>query len=112
MGIKSMFSANVTTKLVSMLLTFAFIPVVVVSIAVYVSFQDIKENAAVNFENAAITIADKIDRNLFERYGDVQAFGLNRVIHNREHWYKKGEETPLVETMNQYVSTYGIYTMT
>jgi len=42
----------------------------------------------------------------------VQAFGLNRVIHNREHWYKKGEETPLVETMNQYVSTYGIYTMT
>ncbi|MDH5435471.1 MAG: methyl-accepting chemotaxis protein [Gammaproteobacteria bacterium] len=112
MSIKNIINANVTTKLVSLLLAFAIVPVIVVSIAIYISFQDIKENAAVNFENAAVTIADKIDRNLFERYGDVQAFGLNRVIHDKEHWYKNGVETPLVETMNQYVSTYGIYTLT
>ncbi len=112
MNIKNIFNVNVTTKLVSMLLVFAVVPVVVVSIAVYNSFQHIKDEVAVSFEEAAINIADKVDRNLFERYGDVQAFGLNRVIHDREYWYKLGEETPLVETMNQYVATYGIYSMT
>lgn len=60
----------------------------------------------------AVQLADRIDRNLFERYGDVQAFALNRVVHDRTQWYQQGADTDLVHTMNQYVATYGIYSLT
>jgi methyl-accepting chemotaxis protein len=55
---------------------------------------------------------DTIERNLFERYGDVQAFGLNSVVHDVEHWYKRGETNPIVTAMNNYVTCYGIYSVT
>jgi hypothetical protein len=34
----------------------------------------------------AVSIGDTIDRNLFERYDDVQAFGLNAAAANPEYW--------------------------
>lgn len=106
-------NAGVTVKLVALLLAFAILPMAIISVSIYNSFQDIKEQAAVNFEVAAVTIADKIDRNLFERYGDVQAFGLNHAIFNRDSWYKtNAEQNPIVDTMNQYVNKYGIYFLT
>ncbi len=106
-------NAGVTVKLVSLLLAFAILPMAVISYSVYSSFKGIEDQAATNFEEVAVTIADKIDRNLFERYGDVQAFGLNHAIFNRDSWYKKGaEENPIVDAMNQYVNKYGIYFLT
>ncbi|MBY0408526.1 MAG: hypothetical protein K2Q01_12610, partial [Rickettsiales bacterium] len=50
-----------------------------------------------------------IDRNLFERYGDVQAFGQNRAAYNPAHWGNPSEENPLVSAINSYISNYGIY---
>ena len=48
-----------------------------------------------------------IDRNFFERYGDVQAFGLNRAISGTKPW---SEERPeIVSVMNSYVEKYGLY---
>ena len=102
---------GVTTKLVSLLMVFAVIPLTIVTIAVFISFGDIKNRAGDIFHDNAEVIADKIDRNLFERYGDVQAFALNHVIYDESNWYKGGEN-PMVETMNNYVSAYGIYTLT
>jgi uncharacterized protein YoxC len=63
-------------------------------------------------QSEAVQLADKIDRNLFERYGDVQAFGLNRIIlDKRNQWYlKNGNE--IADVMNDYVATYGIYSLT
>ncbi|MBX7136916.1 MAG: methyl-accepting chemotaxis protein [Oligoflexia bacterium] len=65
------------------------------------------------FENIARSLTDTIDRNLFERYGDVQAFGYNEVVHDRAHWYTPGASAnPIVEAMNKYVVAYGLYDLT
>ena len=59
---------------------------------------------------SAVELSDKIDRNLFERYGDVQAFGLNHVILDSASWYKPGEQdNKIVDVMNKYVVAYGMY---
>jgi hypothetical protein len=42
-----------------------------------------RERAADRLRETAGHLADKVDRNLFERYGDVQAFGLNDVVLER-----------------------------
>ena len=52
-----------------------------------------------------------IDRNLFERYGDVQAITENRAAHDSENWNNQSEENPLVQAMNAYMKNYGLYKM-
>lgn len=62
--------------------------------------------------SAATTITQRIERNLFERYGDAQAFGLNQVVLDRKSWYQVGDENPIVTAMNSYMATYSpIYEM-
>ena len=57
-------------------------------------------------------MADKIDRNLFERYGDVQAFGFNAVVEDRSQWYKVGAaNNRIVDRTNAYVAAYGMYVL-
>ena len=41
------------------------------------------EETAQGYQRTAASIGDTIDRNLFERYGDVQAFGANRAVFDR-----------------------------
>jgi len=108
-GAKTRF--GLTPKLVTLLLIFALVPMVVIGASVMISFNDIKDQASTRFMNEAINIADKIDRNLFERYGDVQAFGLNEIVQERSNWYKP-EQNAIADAMNRYVSTYGIYYLT
>ncbi len=86
------------------------IPLASVMILTQVSFKDIRRLNASSLQNMAESIADKIDRNLFERYGDVQAFGLNSILRDQSHWYKS--ESPIVSAMNNYVDTYDIYYLT
>lgn len=59
----------------------------------------------------ATDVADKIDRNLFERYGDVQAFGYNTALHDEENWYHSDGDSPLVRAMNKYIIAYGVYSL-
>lgn len=49
-----------------------------------------------------------LNRNLFERNGDVQAFALNPLARDPTVWRKPGAG-PLVEAMNGYVRLYGMY---
>ena len=74
--------------------------------------QPIGESNAQQYGAIAADIADKIDRNLFERYGDVQAFGVNSVVRDRDDWGKVGEENSIARAMNRYVQLYGVYTLT
>ncbi len=102
---------GLTPKLVALLLVFACIPTIVVAFIGYDATTDMEDGVGARFEATAISIADKIDRNLFERYGDVQAFATNRIVHERDNWYNK-EENELIRAMNDYVATYGIYYLT
>jgi len=86
------------------------LPLLAVFILNKISFEEIRNLNASNLQTAAEEIGDKIDRNLFERYGDVQAFGLNTVLRNRDSWYLK--DSPIVTAMNSYVDTYDIYYLT
>ncbi len=97
-------------KQVILYLMIGMVPLGAVMIMSNIAFNDIRNINAGSLRSVAENIADKIDRNLFERYGDVQAFGLNTILRNRDHWYKA--ESPIVSAMNNYVDTYDIYFLT
>ncbi|AOS45616.1 Biofilm dispersion protein BdlA [Lacunisphaera limnophila] len=58
---------------------------------------------------AASNIQATMDRNLFERYGDVQAFGLNTVAHRDLTNLGEAERAELTTVINNYVKAYGCY---
>jgi len=59
-----------------------------------------------DMQTTASTIGKKIDRNLFERYGDVQAFGVNAATRNTTNWYSHDANNPLISAMNSYMTNY------
>jgi methyl-accepting chemotaxis protein len=66
-----------------------------------------------NLALIANSLADRVDRNLFERYGDVQAFGTNEAIYDGNSWYKTSEkDNGIVTAMNAYVDLYDMYYLT
>ena len=70
----------------------------------------VADETARGYQATAASIADTIDRNLFERYGDVQAFGANRAVLDRASWYVPGGDRNLVASAaNRYAQLYGIY---
>jgi methyl-accepting chemotaxis protein len=97
------------TLLTTICLTFALVPLSVIMLVSWRAANDVAQSNAQEYAAIAGTVGDKIDRNLFERYGDVQAFGLNAVIHNQDSWGKTGDENPIVRAMNQYIDLYDVY---
>ncbi len=100
---------KIAPKLVAVLLVFGMLPAVAIY-GVYVSSEEKFELAFRKpSEQLAVGIGDTIDRNLFERYGDVQAFALNTAVQNTENWRNPTDANPLVSSMNGYMTGYGIY---
>jgi methyl-accepting chemotaxis protein len=54
-------------------------------------------------------LQDQIDRNLFERYGDVQAFALNAAVHRDLSTLSPEAREGLVKLLDSYVLNYGCY---
>ncbi|MBI5060032.1 methyl-accepting chemotaxis protein [candidate division KSB1 bacterium] len=104
---------SLTQRLVITILVFGLVPIVVLSAVNLWTIDRLKGRVGVQYQNWACSIADKIDRNLFERYGDVQAFGVNEVVRDRSCWYRGGAKAnSLIAAMNQYVALYGMYYLT
>jgi methyl-accepting chemotaxis protein len=101
------------TKVAAALLAFGVAPLLVVGAIVARAGRDVQLQAAATLQTVAENVADKIDRNLFERYGDVQAFGYNNAALDTARWYRP-DATPgaLVARMDQYVRAYGLYALT
>jgi methyl-accepting chemotaxis protein len=59
------------------------------------------QNAQASLEQQAVALADKIDRNLFERYGDAQAFAF--------HPGARGTQNQAAATANFFIQAYGLY---
>jgi methyl-accepting chemotaxis protein len=102
---------SVRYKLGLLILVFGLVPAGIIGFLGYRSTVVAEENSYDRMREYAESIADKIDRNLFERYGDVQAFGTNQSVQKREDWYLTDAETALVRAMNQYVNLYDIYSL-
>ncbi|MBP7253540.1 MAG: HAMP domain-containing protein [Alphaproteobacteria bacterium] len=100
---------SVRTKLVILLVVFAIVP----TVAMYSVFankeEEIRQMAEDTLRDSTKTIGELIDRNLFERYGDVQAFGYNTAAYDSAHWSKPSAENPLIVAMDNYVKAYGFY---
>ncbi len=104
---------GLTPKLVALLVVFAVVPMGIVAYIGFDASHEIAATAGVRFQVVAENIADKVDRNLFERYGNVQAFVKNRIVNERYNWYTpRADDNEIVRTMNEYVATYGIYSLT
>ncbi len=102
-------NVEISPKRVALLLVFGLTP----ALAVFGVFQFSKTAYEAAFrkppERLSWNIGETIDRNLFERYGDAQAFGLNRAAHDSANWEKPSSANPLISSMNGYMTAYGIY---
>ncbi len=100
---------GIAAKLVVLFIVFGAVPMVAVGFIAIGAADDMKAKIGSRFMSEAKGLADKIDRNLFERYGDVQAFGFNDAITRTSQWYDPSEYNVVSQIMNKYVKAYGIY---
>ncbi len=108
--VKKSSSLGLTPKLVSAFLVLGSVPLIGMAIFSFTNLAQLNDTASDSYRASSQTVINTIDRNLFERYGDVQAFGLNQAINTTGDWYKAGAETnSLVRAMNGYVKLYGFY---
>ncbi|MEM8745127.1 MAG: methyl-accepting chemotaxis protein [Actinomycetota bacterium] len=93
---------RLNARLVLAFLAVALVPLVVASyVAVDRAGVLLEKNAAGTIEEAALAGGDTVDRNLFERYGDVQAFAANPLA--------LGSIEQRTEIVDFLTVTYGIY---
>ena len=102
-------SWGIAAKLVTLFVIFGLLPMAAVGYLGYSAGKEMETIAGMRFQNEAQALAGNIDRRLFERYGDVQAFGLNRIVNERYNWYTADDSNEIAQAMNAYVQTYGIY---
>ncbi len=100
---------SLRTRLTVFFLLFGVLPAISL-LGVYFSFKTSIEQAyRTPIKDTAVALGDVIDRNLFERYGDVQAFGVNAAAWVPENWRNPSAENPLIGAMNSYMTNYGLY---
>lgn len=94
--------ASIRAKLLACFLCIGLLPAVILGILAYRScLEGQRREAGMRLQTLSEETIDKIDRNLFERYGDVQAFAANPKA--------MGSAAELKEIANLYTRLYGIY---
>jgi len=97
-----MHPTTLRTKILIGFVVIGLLPLTVMGVlAVQRSRAVLTERAGRFLEAQAIEAGDKIDRNLFERYGDVQAFAFNPLA--------QGTPAEVTAAANFFMRTYGIY---
>lgn len=101
---------SLRTKLMAAFVGIGAIPAGILGLCTWQASNGMREDVGDNMQYRAASINDVIDRNLFERYGDVQAFGTNAVIAERESWYQPGSgRNKIAAATNRYMALYGLY---
>jgi methyl-accepting chemotaxis protein len=93
---------SIKTKLLFSFLVLGMVPMAMVGVLAYRSaYTALSDRAGQRMQFTAADVADKIDRSLFERFGDVQAFAFNPMA----------QETPenMTAAANFYTTSYGCY---
>ena len=103
------FTLKLRGQLVAALLFVGLVPALALFGILLSKGSDVKKALSTRVEMTAALVNDVVDRNLFERYGDVQAFGLNAAAHDPANWGNPAADNPLVHAMNGYMTGYGIY---
>lgn len=103
---------SVATKQVALFCLFGLIPMLGIGFIAINAAGDLEDKAGQRFQETAVSLADKIDRSLFERYGDAQVFGLNEGLQRVARWYDPTSDNAISTLMDGYVAKYGIYSLT
>ena len=100
---------KIAHKLVALLMLFGLVPAMFIYGVFLFEEKEFEGAFRKPVEQLAVAVGDVIDRNLFERYGDVQAFALNSAVKDTSNWKAASDANPLVASMNGYMTGYGIY---
>ena len=100
---------NIRTKLTLAFLAFGILPLIAVMPVVFNKLGDMQQSNLDSMRTTASVVGQMIDRNLYERYGDVQAFGTNSASKDTKNWYTGGSENNLITAMNAYMTNYTLY---
>lgn len=100
---------SVRTKLVILMAWVALVPSAIVFGSFLLEQKTFENDYSQQYGVTASGILDIIDRNLYERYGDVQAFTFNTAAYDPQNWKNPSETNPLIIAMNNYTRAYGFY---
>lgn len=103
---------GVAGKLVALFAIFGLLPMAAIGMIAFQAASGLKEKVGLRFQDTASSLSEQIDRNLFERYGDVQAFTYNDVTTRLSNWGDPSDTNAISQIMNKYVAAYGIYYLT
>lgn len=109
MSALSLSNISVRYKLMALLVIVGTLPAVVLGIEFQIKERQLRHDAALTLKTSADSVGEMIDRNLFERYGDVQAFSFNNAAYEPANWKNPSASNPLVTAMNRYTTAYGMY---
>ena len=101
---------SLRTKLLALAIAFAVVPLLAASIAIAFGIAEVRAKALDEFKSLkAGAVQDRIDRCLFERYGDAQAFALNPAFN--ADWVQPTEAQRAAATAmaDRLATTYGVY---
>lgn len=108
MSIKNL-SLRMRSKLILLFLLFGVVPALGLFGLFVSSDKEIKEKFSGEIAANATRTMRAIDANMFERYGDVQAFALNTAATELANWDRPSPDNPLVRAMNGYMTGYALY---
>lgn len=100
---------SIRYKLMILLVIIGALPALTISYVFTVNEKDLRAKDSKQLAEVAKTLGEIIDRNLFERYGDVQAFGFNTAAYDEKNWDNPGDGNTLIGAMNNYTRAYGMY---
>ena len=98
-------------KFAALLLFFGVVPALGMYGLLLSLRPDMQKTSEQTMRRLSITMMDQMERTMFERYGDVQAFALNATAHDPANWRRPDPTNPLIVAMNAYAKAYGIYEM-
>jgi methyl-accepting chemotaxis protein len=101
---------NLSLRIILSMAAAGLIPVLGLVVLAITKAQTIEKMASEEMNLLAVQSLDTIERNLFERYGDVQAFASNAVL-NPENWSDPVANKAIVDAINNYIRLYGVYTL-
>lgn len=93
-------------KLIVAFLAFGLLPFLLAGKLAWNGLTEQQHLVGESLQGNADRVMDTIERNLFERYGDVQAFGLNEGFHDKSRWYQVNGNSANAKLINKYISTY------
>ena len=105
------FFANlkIGNKIIALTLVFGLVPAGGLMGILFSQYEPFHVKLSADLAVTARKAIEVVDRNLFERYGDVQAFGLNTAAVSPANHGNRDAGNPLIRAMNGYMTGYGIY---